>query len=154
MPRFSKKEVRQAVEHYLEVRRKIEAGQLGWEALADLFTEDATYIDPAWGRFVGREAIARFQRDSMQGLEDWSFPIEWITIDGNRVIIKFWNRLPGRRPDGSYYQAPGIQVLIYAGNGKFSFDEDLLNMVHVMELIQESGWQPGPNVKMPEKVVR
>ncbi|MBM3132974.1 MAG: nuclear transport factor 2 family protein [Chloroflexi bacterium] len=154
MARFSKKEVQRAIDHYLDVREKIESGKLGWEALADCFTDDATYIDPAWGRFVGREAIIQFQRDSMQGLEDWTFPIEWITIDGSRVIIKFWNRLPGRRKDGSFYEAPGLQVLNYAGNGKFSYDEDLLNMVHVMELIQESGWVPGPNVKMPEKVVR
>lgn len=154
MTEFPREEVQAALENYLEVRRRIEAGELGWEALADLFTEDATYIDPAWGRFVGRENILKFQRDSMQGLEDWTFPIEWITVDGNRIIIKFWNRLPGRRADGSYYEAPGLQVLIYAGNRKFSYDEDLLNMVHVMELIQESGWVPGPDVKMPEQVVR
>lgn len=154
MTDFRREEVQKVVDKYLKVREKIEAKQLGWEDLVDLFTDDATYIDPAWGRFVGREAITQFQRDSMQGLEDWTFPIEWITIDGNRVIIKFWNRLPGQRPDGTFYEAPGLQVLIYAGNGKFSFDEDLLNMVHVMELIQESGWVPGPGIKMPEKVVR
>jgi hypothetical protein len=90
----------------------------------------------------------------MTGLEDWTFPIEWITIDGNRVIIKFWNRLPGQRADGTFYQAPGFQEIIYAGNGKFSYDEDLINMVHVMEIIEESGWVPGPEVKTPEKVVR
>ena len=72
-----------------------------WDALTDCFTDDATYIDPAWGRFVGREAIMKFQRDSMSGLEDWTFPIEWIIIEGNRVVIKFLNRLPGQRPDGT-----------------------------------------------------
>lgn len=154
MTEFPKEEVRAALDHYLEVRDGIEAGQATWEALAECFTDDATYIDPAWGRFVGKEAIMKFQRDSMAGLEDWTFPIEWITIDGNRVIIRFWNRLPGKREDGTYYQAPGFQELIYAGDGKFSYDEDLLNMVHVMELIQESGWIPGPDVKIPDQVIR
>ena len=154
MTDFPREEVQQALDKYLKVRERIESGELGWEALADVFTEDATYIDPAWGRFVGREAIIQFQRDSMQGLGDWTFPIKWITIDGNRIIIKFLNRLPGQRPDGTFYEAPGFQEIIYAGNGRFSYDEDLLNMVHVMELIQESGWIPGPEVKMPEQVVR
>ena len=154
MTDFPREEVQEALDNYLKVREGIEAGESKWDALADCFTDDATYIDPAWGRFVGREAIVQFQRDSMTGLEDWTFPIEWITIDGNRIIIKFWNRLPGQRPDGTFYQAPGFQEIIYAGSGKFSYDEDLINMVHVMELIQESGWVPGPEVKMPEKVVR
>jgi len=154
MTDFPREEVQEALDNYLKVRERVESGELKWDALADCFTDDATYIDPAWGRFVGRDAILQFQRDSMTGLEDWTFPIEWITIDGNRVIIKFWNRLPGQRADGTFYQAPGFQEIIYAGNGKFSYDEDLLNMVHVMELIQESGWVPGPEVKMPEKVVR
>ena len=154
MTDFPREEVQEALDNYLKVREGIEAGESKWDALADCFTDDATYIDPAWGRFVGREAIVQFQRDSMTGLEDWTFPIEWIIIDGNRVIIKFWNRLPGQRADGTFYQAPGFQEIIYAGNGKFSYDEDLINMVHVYEIIQESGWVPGPEVKMPEKVVR
>jgi hypothetical protein len=154
MTDFSREEVQEALDNYLKVRERVEAGELKWDALADCFTDDATYIDPAWGRFVGREAIVQFQRDSMTGLEGWTFPIEWITIDGNRIIIKFWNRLPGQRADGTFYQAPGFQEIIYAGNGKFSYDEDLINMVHVMEIIEESGWVPGPEVKTPEKVVR
>ena len=154
MTDFSREEVQEALDNYLKVRERVEAGEFKWDALADCFTDDATYIDPAWGRFVGREAIVQFQRDSMTGLEGWTFPIEWITIDGNRIIIKFWNRLPGQRADGTFYQAPGFQEIIYAGNGKFSYDEDLINMVHVMEIIEESGWVPGPEVKTPEKVVR
>ena len=154
MTEFPKEEIQAALDNYLRVRESIEAGETNWDALAECFTDDAVYIDPAWGRFVGKDAIIQFQRDSMTGLEDWTFPIEWITIDGNRIIIKFWNRLPGRREDGTYYEAPGFQEIIYAGNGKFSYDEDLLNMVHVMELIAESGWIPGPEVKMPENVVR
>ncbi|MFO8009272.1 MAG: nuclear transport factor 2 family protein [Dehalococcoidia bacterium] len=154
MTTFPRDEVKRAIDGLLETRAKVEAGELGWDALADHFTEDATYIDPAWGRFVGLDNIRRFMRDSMKGLDGWTFPVEWVIIDGNRVVTKFWNRLPGQRPDGSFYQAPGFQEIIYAGDGKFSYDEDLLNMVHVMEIIQESGWVPGPEVKMPENVVR
>jgi hypothetical protein len=42
-------------------------------------------------------------------------------------------------------------VITYAGGGRFSREEDLLNMVHVIELIQESGWKPGPGFTPPPR---
>jgi len=154
MVHFPREEVQKALDAYLSVKAKADAAEVGWDALADLFTEEATFIDPSWGRSEGREAIRQFMHDSMQGLDDWTFPNEWTAIEGDHVIIKFLNRLPGRRPDGTYYEVPGVQILTYAGNGKFSREEDIFNMVHVMELVEESGWVPGPEVKWPGKVVR
>jgi ketosteroid isomerase-like protein len=133
----------------VRTRDAIDAGELPWVALADYFTEDATFIDPAWGRMKGRDAIRDFMERSMAGLEDWKFPSEWRVIEGNRLIGAWKNRLPGRRPDGSFYEAQGLSIMIYAGHGKFSYEEDMLNMVHVFELIDESGWTPGPTVNMP-----
>jgi ketosteroid isomerase-like protein len=154
MASYPRREVEEAVEQLHRIRDKASAGEIGWEALADMFTEDATYIDPAWGRFKGRDNIRRFLRDSMQGLKDWKFPTEWHVIEGNRVISRFLNRLPGRRADGSYYDVPGVGIIEYAGNGKFSYEEDIINMVHLYEVLQECCWVPGPDMKMPEKVVR
>ena len=154
MVHFPREEVQKALDAYLSVKAKADSGEVGWDALADMFTEDATFVDPSWGRTEGRESICQFMRDSMQGLDEWTFPNEWTAIEGDHVIIKFLNRLPGRRPDGTYYEVPGVQILTYAGGGKFSREEDIFNMVHVMELVQESGWVPGPEVKFPEKVIR
>ncbi|MDM8001177.1 MAG: nuclear transport factor 2 family protein [Dehalococcoidia bacterium] len=154
MKKYPRKEVEKAVEALHSIRDRASAGEIGWEALADLFTEDATYIDPAWGRFKGRENIRRFLRDSMQGLKDWKFPTEWHVIEGNRVISRFLNRLPGQRADGTYYDVPGVSIIEYAGGGKFSYEEDIINMVHLYEVLQESGWVPGPDMKLPQKVVR
>ena len=154
MPKFPKKEIQKALDRYHEIRDKAESGKIGWEALADVFTEDATYIDAVWGRSVGREKIRKFLHDSMQGLDDWSFPIEWTMIGDNRVVIKFYNRLPGRRPNGTFYEVPGISILEYAGNGKLSLEHDLYDVAHLMEVVKESGWKPGPNVISPKKVVR
>ena len=154
MADYPRQEVQEALDNYLRVKAKADAREVGWEALSDLFTEDATFIDPSWGRSVGREAISQFMHESMQGLEGWTFPNEWTAIDGNHVIIKFLNRLPGQRPDGTYYEVPGVQVLDYAGGGRFSREEDIFNMAHIMEVLEESGWVPGPDVKMPGKVVR
>ena len=75
-----------------------------------MFTDDATFIDPAWGRVTGIENLREFWRDSMQGLDDWRFPNEWVAIDGDPVVLRWWNRLPGQRADGTYYEAPGLST--------------------------------------------
>lgn len=136
-------------ERYLETRRRAERGEAGWDALAEFFTEDAVFIDPAWGRVEGRDAIVRFLSESMAGLEGWTFPQEWQMVEGDRLVTRWMNRLPGARPDGTYYEAPGISVITYAGGGRFSREEDLLNMAHVIEVIRESGWKPGAGFNAP-----
>lgn len=75
------------------IRGRIEAGELAWSALGDYFTEDAVYIDSAWGRFAGQPAIKRFIEDSMVGLDDWRFPEEWTMADGDPVVSMWWNQL-------------------------------------------------------------
>ncbi len=147
--RYSPDEILATHHRYLELRKKNEAGEVGWDALAAFFTADATFVDPAWGRIDGVENIVRFLRDSMEGLEDWTFPLEWELVDGDCLVTGWQNRLPGRRADGSYYQAPGASRIVYAGSGKFSFEQDLLNMQHVLELIKESGWRPKKRPNAP-----
>ena len=142
-------EVAAAVATYVAVRERMDAGEGGWEDMAALFTDDATYIDPAWGRIDGIDAVRSFMRESMAGLEDWLFPIEWIAIDGDHVTVKWIQRLPGERADGSHYDSSGLSLLTYAGGGRFSRSEDHLNMLHVYEVIAESGWRPGPGFNLP-----
>jgi ketosteroid isomerase-like protein len=151
MPRFPREEILASYERYVATRRRVEAGQASWDALAAFFTDDATFIDPAWGRVEGIAAIREFLVESMAGLEDWEFPHEWAMVEGDRLIARWQNRLPGRRADGSCYEAPGYSMLVYAGGGRFSFEEDLLNMVHVGELIRESGWKPPANFNAPPR---
>ncbi len=74
---------------------------------------------------------------------------KWEAVNGNYLITGWQNRLPGRRADGTYYQAPGMSRMLYAGNGKFTYSHDLLNMRHVMELIEESSWQPDERFNLP-----
>ena len=154
MPQHDRSEIEATHDRYIAARNEVEAGRLGWDALADFFTENATFIDPAWGRVEGRDAIREFMTESMTGLEDWTFPHEWRLIEGNRIVASWQNRLPGTRPDGSPYEAHGLSVILYAGEGRFSYEEDLLNMVHIMELIQESGWKPTGKMNIPPKKPR
>ena len=148
---FPAHEIQATHDRYIETRNRIERGELRWDALADFFTDDATFIDPAWGRIEPLEAMREFFIASMTGLEGWSFPHDWLMIDGNRAISGWRNRLPGQRPDGSHYEATGVSIFEYAGNGKFRYEEDLLNMVHIHELIRASGWKPGPGAIPPPR---
>ena len=142
-------EVEAAVAAYRELRQRIEDGAATWVDLADLFTDDAVYIDPAWGRIQGRDAIAEFLVESMTGLDDWSFPIELTAIEGDTVMVKWWQVLPGTRPDGGRWVQSGVSTLHYAGDGRFDYEEDLLNMAHVMEDLSASGWRPGEGFALP-----
>lgn len=146
---FDAEEVRAAYSAYVETRAQVMAGDRPWSALSGHFTDDAVFIDPAWGRVEGIDALTRFFDESMKGLDDWTFPEEWTVVDGDRVVSKWWNRLPGCRADGSHYQAAGLSILRYAGDGKFFYEHDLLNMVEVNELIVESGWAPAGEINLP-----
>jgi ketosteroid isomerase-like protein len=137
-----REEVQSAFERYLGVRDGINAGRGTWADLAQFFTDDAVFVDPAWGRVEGIEEMkATVFGDAMVGLEEWTFPTEFFVIDGNTVVVKWSQVMPGTRADGSAYAQSGYSTLVYAGDGKFCYEEDLLNMVHVFEDIKESGFR-------------
>ena len=146
----ARSEVEAAVAAFVGIRDAIARGEETWTALERFYTDDAVYVDPAWGRISGGLAeIREFFADSMRGLEDWSFPIEFTAIEGDTVVVKWTQILPGTRPDGSPYQQSGVSTMVYAGDGKFSYQEDLLNMTHVLEDLAASGWRPGEGFVMP-----
>jgi ketosteroid isomerase-like protein len=142
-------EIQATVDAYVALRARIEAGDATWIDLAAFFTDDAVYIDPAWGRIQGIEEIRAFLVDSMRGLEDWRFPLRLAAIEGDEVVTVWTQVLPGTRDDGRPYHQTGVSILHYAGDGKFSYEEDLLNMAHVLEDLAASGWRPGPGFTAP-----
>jgi len=145
-------EARQAYKRYVAERGRVEQGERTWSSLAEeFFTDDVVFIDPAWGRSEGRAAVADFMDRSMVGLEDWTFPEEWIMVDGDRVVSFWWNRLPGTDDQGRPFQAPGVSIMRYAGDGRFDHELDILNMAEVMELITHSDWTPAGDMNMPPK---
>jgi hypothetical protein len=142
-----RQEIEQTLARYVALREQIDAGNGTWTDLLQFFTDDLVYIDPAWGRIEGVDAVRTFMIDSMAGLDDWLFPIEFTAIDGDNVIVKWTEVIP--KPDGTTATQSGYSRLIYAGNGKFSYEEDLLNMVHVLDDIATSGWQPTGHMNAP-----
>jgi hypothetical protein len=140
--------VHDAVERYLEIRNRLDSEGGDWGELADVLTEDAVYVDCAWGRTEGKAAIADFLREAMVGI-DFSNPVDFWAADGPRVMVKWRQRLPGERPDGRPYQQSAVTTLLYAGGGLFRYVEDLLNVAHCVEDIVESAWQPGEGFNAP-----
>jgi len=137
----SRDEVEATVQRWTAVRERIDAGVGTWADLAPFFTDDAVFIDPAWGRVEGLPAMRETVfGDAMVGLEGWTFPIDFTLIDGDVVVVKWRQLIPGT--DGRDRVQSGWSTLIYAGDGKFSYEEDLLNMAHVLEDIVSSGWRP------------
>ena len=149
---FDREEIEATLEEYVALREAIDAGLKPWTDLCNFYTEDCVYIDPAWGRIEGRESIREFMVESMTGLEDWLFPVEFTAITGNDVAVKWLQILPDKRSDGSSYVQTGWSRLVYAGDGLFRYQEDTLNMGHVIEDLASSGWRPGKGFKAPPSV--
>ena len=148
---FPPEEIQATLDRYTKVREEIDAGKLTWRDLAQFFTDDAVFIDPAWGRVQGIEEMkATVFGDAMEGFEDWKFPIDFIAVDGDRVVVKWRQVLPGHADDGRPYEQSGVSTLIYAGDGKFKYEEDILNMVHVLEDMKASKVKVVP-VAMPPR---
>jgi limonene-1,2-epoxide hydrolase len=142
-------EIEATIERYLELRRAATAGDRPWSDLKEVFTDDAVFVDSMWGRHEGVDALVAFLDTSMAGLADWDFPHFWQAIDGDRVFLRWSNRLPGTRADGGPIDNMGLSYLEYAGAGKFSYEEDLYSESHLVRAMGESTWEPGPDMVPP-----
>ncbi|GMV41432.1 MAG: hypothetical protein AMXMBFR64_31480 [Myxococcales bacterium] len=118
---------------YARHRRVHEAGD--WEGLGALFAEDARYFDPFFGWHEGQPAIAAFLRRSMAGLEGWTFPIQWHVAGEGRVVVRWLNRLPGRRPDGSPFEFPGMSVITFGPGGAITEQQDLYDRFEALQTV-------------------
>jgi ketosteroid isomerase-like protein len=141
-----------AYKKLVAVRDEIDEGKKPWSAMADLFTEDAAYIDPAWGRYDGREEIRAFFERSMAGLTGygWETPEHWTMADGHRVVSQ-WDQVMGRKEDGTPWAVAGLSILYYARDGLFCYSHDMLNMQHVNQMLREMQWKPPAEFSMPPK---
>jgi len=144
------REASETYQRFVEQRDRVDAGELGWDSMADFFTEDAVYIDPAWGRQEGRETIRQFFLDSMAGLTGygWSTPERWTMMDGHR-LVSHWDQVLGEKPDGGEWRVPGISILYYAGDGLFCYSHDYLHMAFIGETLKAMNWQPPAEFNMP-----
>lgn len=139
MGQFSREEIEREYERYRETAAR--AGASGeWGPWAELFTEDAEYVEHLYGRFQGREAIRKWITDTMAEFpnnEMTQFPVDWWVIDEERswVLCAVWNRMADLG-DGEVYQAINWSRLTYAGDGLWSYEEDLYNVDEFGDMIR------------------
>ncbi len=152
MPESVEREALETYDRFVALRNKIDAGETSWSELADFFTEDAVYIDPAWGRVEGREAIREFLVQSMAGLTGygWSTPKNWTMADGHRLISQ-WDQILGYKENGTPWMVPGLSILYYAGDGRFCYSHDMLNMTHIGQTMKAMGWKSPTEAKLPPR---
>lgn len=145
-------QARESYERFVATRNEIDRGTQSWSALADFFTEDAAYIDPAWGRIEGRENIRAFFLESMAGLtgHGWSTPENWTMVQGHRLVSQ-WDQILGKRDDGTPWFVSGLSILYYAENGLFCYSHDMLNMTHIGQTMRAMNWKPPAKFNMPPR---
>lgn len=134
-------EIEEAFEAYQQaVAGIVASGE--WSRFADLFTEDATYEEHAFGSFAGREAIREWvlaTMTSFPGNTMTSFPMAWHVLDAptRRVICEVRNLMPDPG-DGSVHEASNLTILTYGGDGLWSCEEDVYNPMRFARMA--TGW--------------
>lgn len=123
-PAFAREEVEAEFTQYRK-RGEIAVATGDWDQWSDQFTVDARYREHHYGYFNGREEIRTWIKSVMQPFPTMTFPVKWSTIDGNRVNALIANILPAPDGDSGYYGFDVHTILHYAGNGKWSYEEDV-----------------------------
>jgi hypothetical protein len=134
MPRFSREELEGAFQLYWRT------GAVGedWDAWADLFAEDAEYVEHVLGNMKGREAIRSWIKPIMEQFCELYTAYEWHTIDeaAGRVIVYMQNRRD--HPSGSgTIDFPGVTILEYAGNNRWRREEDYWAVPRAQASVEE-----------------
>jgi SnoaL-like protein len=102
-----------------------------WDEFADNFTEDAVYVEHAFGTFRGRDEIRAWSVPTMTSFPGGimtGFPLAWQVVDAptSRLICEVRNLMPDPG-DGSQLEESNLTIMTYAGDGLFSREEDVYN---------------------------
>ena len=140
MGRFSREEIDAAFQHFQEAADQ-SAKSGDWRAWSECFTEDADYYEHHYGKMHGRAGDLRVD----PGHDDGSRPSRTCatsrstgtssTRTGAGCSCSVWNEMddPG---DGSLHREYNWTMLHYAGDGRFSYEEDLYNPVEFGRMVQ------------------
>ena len=155
MGKFTLQELEEALSIYTEAHRK--SSQTGdWSIWASVFTDDATYIEHYYGEFSGREEIEKWIIGCMAPFPHMTFEHEWAVIDeeNDAIVCCVRNALKHPTDPNKEFWFPNWTRLVYAGDGKFSLEEDIYNPARdaervVREWIKAGGRIEGESTVQP-----
>lgn len=79
-----------------------------------------------------------YGRDMQVGWEGWTFPYAGVyTGTDNNLVTHWYNRGPGKRADGSYFQTPGISFITLNSDAMICRQFDMFDLAHQMLLCDE-----------------
>jgi hypothetical protein len=79
-----------------------------------------------------------YGRDMQVGWEGWTFPYMGVYTGAQNNLITHWtNRGPGRRPDGSFFETPGVSFITLDAEAKICRQFDMFDLAHQMHLCDE-----------------
>jgi ketosteroid isomerase-like protein len=137
---FAREEVEEAWRHFVAV------GDSGdWDAWADLHSEDGLWVEHHLGTFRGREEIRHAIVDVMAKAPPMEFPVAWHVIENERVVYYPWQVFPDPAGGDAVYRFGCVTILEYAGDGLWSFQEDLYNPQEAEAVVKrwlEAGGRP------------
>jgi hypothetical protein len=121
MGKFSREELERAFRHYWQTGAVNE----DWQGFADNFSEDVVYQEHILGTRHGREAVRAWIVPIMEEHCELYTAYEWHVVDeqGGRVLVYMQNRRDHPSGTGTI-DFPGITILEYAGDMKWSREED------------------------------
>jgi ketosteroid isomerase-like protein len=79
-----------------------------------------------------------YGRDMRRGWEGWTFPYQDVYVGSDGRVVTHWmNRGPGRKPDGSYYETPGVSFITFNADLRIVRQFDVFDLAHQMHLCDE-----------------
>lgn len=150
----TKEEVKELFDRWLEANREAEEKR-DWSALADYYADDATYqytMGKAGLRVArGKDEVRRLvmERD-MEGFDGWTFPYEWVVIDGDKVMTKWWNQMPVTKEDGTPYRVVGVSCIRLNNDLKIQEMHDCFDAEALFQMVREANRKRGAGVKIPD----
>jgi len=114
--------------HFARWRSAVDERDL--ERMASMLAVDAQGGNAVFGLFEGHDAIMRFMDHWPEIVPNRSI---WVAIDGQRVVNKWRETLPGDPPDGSDYHYYGISEFLYGGSNEWSYMYGLPDQVGLMK---------------------
>ncbi|MCD2112887.1 nuclear transport factor 2 family protein [Rhodococcus rhodochrous] len=140
---WSREELENAYQNWHATVNRAGSGEGSWRDFLELFTEDVVYHEQMAGVLEGRDGIWKWAEPSLAqfpGSHTVSFPEYFHVIDEtNGTIVAKLDNVMSDPGDGSVWGAPHVSILTYAGNGRFSRQEDIYDVTSFLDLIKAWG---------------